>query len=93
MQAEQEEHRSRLPGGHPQWQPSKIKGLIGVSGVYNCHDLADHLHRRGLYRSLFDRIMSVKGQPQLKLLSPTYCVKVCAWICGGPHEYLSWFYC
>lgn len=49
---------------------------MGISGVYNCFGLADHLHRRGLYRSLFDRIMSINGKPQLKLLSPIYCIKV-----------------
>jgi hypothetical protein len=32
--------------------------------------------RRGLYRRLFDRIMSVNGKPALKLFSPTYCIKV-----------------
>lgn len=32
-------------------------------------------HRRGLYRKLFTRIMSVNGKPALKLFSPTYCVK------------------
>ncbi|KAK9817469.1 hypothetical protein WJX74_008566 [Apatococcus lobatus] len=73
-QAEQEARHAKLPGGDPRWSPKGIKGLVGVSGVYNCHDLADHLHGRGLYRSLFNRIMSKDGRPELKLLSPTYCV-------------------
>ena len=73
---EQVESQSKLPGGSPRWNPDGIRGIIGVSGVYNCFGLADHLHRRGLYRSLFDRIMSINGETQLKLLSPTYCVKV-----------------
>lgn len=66
----------RLPGALPRWNPKALKGIIGVSGVYNCYGLADHLHRRGLYRTLFDRIMSINGKTQLKLLSPTYCVTV-----------------
>lgn len=76
LQAEQVEAKGKLPGGMPSWNPSRIKGFVGISGVYNCWGLADHLHKRGLYRSLFDRIMSIKGETQLKLLSPTYCVKV-----------------
>lgn len=63
-----------MPGGFPAWQPQKVRALIGVSGVYNCFDLADHFNRRGLYRKLFDNIMSVNGQPNLKLFSPTYCI-------------------
>ncbi|KAK9805124.1 hypothetical protein WJX72_000318 [[Myrmecia] bisecta] len=74
-QAEQELKLHSLPGGQPTWSPCQIRGLVGVSGVYNCHELRDHFHRRGLYRGLFDRIMSLDGKPQLKLLSPTYCIK------------------
>ena len=62
LQAEQEARHAKLPGGDPRWSPRVIKGLVGVSGVYNCHDLADHLHSRGLYRSLFNRIMSKDGR-------------------------------
>ena len=55
--------------------------------------LAQHLHamhdgvhasssvsawlQRGLYHNLFDRIMSVDGKTQLKMLSPVYCVVSC----------------
>ena len=67
---------AQLFGGRPSWPTSSIKGLVGVSGVYNCHGLADHFDRQGLYRRLFERIMAVDGQPQLKLVSPTYCIKV-----------------
>lgn len=73
---EQEESQTKLPGGSPRWSPQQIKEIIGISGVYNCFGLADHLDRRGLYRSLFDRIMSIDGEPQLKLFSPIYCIKV-----------------
>lgn len=66
----------QLPGGFPAWSPQRIQSLIGVSGVYNCHDLADHFNRRGLYKRLFERIMSSDGKPALKLFSPTYCIKV-----------------
>ena len=61
-------------GGSPKWDPTKVKGLVGVSGVYNCADLRQHFNQRGLYYSLFDRIMSFQGKTQLKVLSPTYCV-------------------
>ena len=74
---------AQLFGGCPSWPTSSIKGLVGVSGVYNCHGLADHFDQRGLYRRLFERIMAVDGQPQLKLVSPTYCVKVRAQGAGG----------
>ena len=33
--------------------------------------------QRGLYHNLFDRIMSVDGKTQLKMLSPVYCVVSC----------------
>ncbi len=75
MQAEQSYQKAQLPGGFPAWQPQSVKAMVGVSGVYNCFDLADHFNRRGLYRKLFDNIMSVNGQPNLKLFSPTYCIK------------------
>lgn len=78
MQVEQEmAGHSKLPGGLPRWKSNALKGFVGVSGVYNCYGLADYLHHRGLYRSLFDRIMSIDGETQLKLLSPTYVVKAC----------------
>ena len=76
VQAEQRKEGALLPGGSPRWRPEALKSIIGVSGVYNCYGLAVHLHSRGLYHSLFDRIMSIKGVTQLKLLSPTYCIKV-----------------
>ncbi len=75
MQAEQSYQKAQLPGGFPAWQPQRVRAMVGVSGVYNCFDLADHFNRRGLYRKLFDNIMSVNGQPNLKLFSPTYCIK------------------
>ena len=78
LQAEQEARHAKLPGGDPRWSPRGIKGLVGVSGVYNCHDLADHLHSRGLYRSLFNRIMSKDGRSAH--LSPS-----CALPLTSPH--------
>ena len=33
--------------------------------------------QRGLYHNLFDRIMSVDGKTQLKMMSPVYCVVSC----------------
>ena len=83
MQAEQAHQKAQLPGGFPAWRPDRVRALVGVSGVYNCFDLADHFNTRGLYRKLFDNIMSVNGKPNLKLFSPTYCIKVGAQICDG----------
>ena len=45
LQAEQEYQKAQLPGGFPAWSPKRMRMLIGVSGVYNCFDLADHFHR------------------------------------------------
>ena len=44
-QTEQEKKKAQLPGGFPAWSPSRIRMLIGVSGVYNCFDLADHFNK------------------------------------------------
>ena len=44
------------------------------SAAFDCADLRQHFNQRGLYYSLFDRIMSFQGKTQLKVLSPTYCV-------------------
>ena len=74
IQAEIATGRKHVFGGTPKWDPTKIKGLVGVSGVYNCADLRQHFNQRGLYYSLFDRIMSFQGKTQLKALSPTYVV-------------------
>lgn len=59
-------------GGMPAWDPAAVKAFIGVSGAYDVHALAEHLHARGLYRNMFSRIMSVDGKPALKALSPLY---------------------
>ena len=48
LQAEQEYQKAQLPGGFPAWSPRRMRMLIGVSGVYNCFDLADHFHRWAL---------------------------------------------
>ena len=63
--------RATVVGGCPSWDLSKIKGYVGVSGAYNLLTLADHLHRRGLYRHLFESIMTgPEGRPMLQGLSP-----------------------
>ena len=41
---------SQLARGHP-WDPTHLCGFVGVSSPYALHDLADHLDRRGLYKS------------------------------------------
>ena len=70
-------------GGFPAWQPQRIRALVGVSGAYNCIDLADHFNRRGLYRKLFNKIMSVNGQSNLKLISPTFSACISLFLCVG----------
>jgi hypothetical protein len=63
-------------GSAPAWDPTCVAGFIGVSGAYDVHCLADHLHRRGLYKSLFARIMAVGGRPAFKQLSPHHAFQV-----------------
>ena len=62
-------------GGSPRWDPARLSGFVGVSSPYNLHALADHLHQRGLYRNLFDALMSVDGRPMLRELSPTHAAR------------------
>ncbi|EFJ43261.1 hypothetical protein VOLCADRAFT_66123 [Volvox carteri f. nagariensis] len=63
-------------GGHSgvAWSPACLKAFVGVSGAYDLAALAEHLHRRGLYRNVFDRIMTLgcKGgaRPAFEALSP-----------------------
>lgn len=55
------------------WDPKVTKGFIGVSGAYSLDLLSEHLHRRGLYKRMFESIMTLNGKPALKELSPTHC--------------------
>ncbi|KAL6994065.1 hypothetical protein U1Q18_012170 [Sarracenia purpurea var. burkii] len=50
------------------WSVSQIKAYFGISGGYNISSLIDHLHRRGLYSSIFLSIM--EGQHSLQHFSP-----------------------
>ena len=64
-------------GGSPAWDPSCLKGYVGVSGAYNLVTLSDHLHKRGLYRNLFASIMSgPEGTPMLAELSPSLVTEI-----------------
>eukprot|EP00775_Hariotina_reticulata_P013750 gene13750-13869_t len=49
-------------GGAPVWHPQALAGFVGVSGAYDLEGLAQHLHRRGLYKNLLDTIMSIDGE-------------------------------
>jgi len=40
------------------WEPGDLRTFIGLSGGYHLPVVAEHLHRRGLYKPLFDAIMS-----------------------------------
>lgn len=54
-------------GGAPLWHPQALAGFVGVSGAYDLEGLAQHLHRRGLYKNLLDTIMSIDGQVRAQL--------------------------
>ncbi len=58
-QAEQMVQGLATLGASPAWSPTNLKAFVGVSGAYDLAALAEHLHRRGLYKNLFDRIMSL----------------------------------
>lgn len=62
-------------GKGPRWDPRDLRGFVGVSGAYSLPDLADHLDKRGLYRSMFQSIMSINGEAKLDVLSPIYIAK------------------
>ena len=40
------------------WGPRDLQTFIGLSGGYHLPVVAEHLHQRGLYKPLFDAIMS-----------------------------------
>lgn len=71
-QAFQESEKSTCLGGTPSWDSKALKGFVGVSGAYNLVTLADHLHERGLYRNMFESMMTgPDGKPMLAELSPS----------------------
>lgn len=61
-------------GSYPSWPPATLRAFVGVSGAYDLDGLAEHLHRRGLYRGLFEQIMSLDGRPAYNELSPVQVV-------------------
>ncbi|GMH34097.1 hypothetical protein BSKO_01931 [Bryopsis sp. KO-2023] len=52
------------------WDPLDLQSFIGVSGAYCLESLSEHLHSRGLYKSLFEQIMMIDGEVSLQTLSP-----------------------
>ncbi|KAJ1284504.1 hypothetical protein BS78_03G209100 [Paspalum vaginatum] len=61
-------------GGHPvSWSVTQIRAYFGLSGGYNIHNLVDHFHERGLYRSIFLSIM--EGEESLSRYSPEIVAK------------------
>ena len=46
--------------------------------AYDLAGLADHLHRRGLYKGLFEQIMSISSTPAYDKLSPLAAVQTWA---------------
>ncbi|XP_047330856.1 probable isoprenylcysteine alpha-carbonyl methylesterase ICMEL1 [Impatiens glandulifera] len=55
------------------WSLSQIKAYFGLSGGYNMFNLVDHFHSRGLFRSLFFKIM--EGEESLQKFSPEIVVQ------------------
>ncbi|XP_023762066.1 isoprenylcysteine alpha-carbonyl methylesterase ICME [Lactuca sativa] len=55
------------------WSVSQIKAYLGLSGGYNLYNLAEHLHTRGPYKSLFYSIMG--GEESLRKYSPEISVQ------------------
>lgn len=45
LQAEQQGLGQHVPGGLPAWDVTRIRAFVGISGVYNVHDLVDHFDR------------------------------------------------
>ncbi|EPS72860.1 hypothetical protein M569_01896, partial [Genlisea aurea] len=55
-------------GEKTSWSVSQIKAYFGLSGGYNLYNLVDYFHSRGLYRSVFFRMM--EGEESLGRYSP-----------------------
>lgn len=65
-----------VPGQHPTPHTSPTHS----GGAYDLEGLAEHLHRRGLYKNLLDSIMSLDGKVRCKCS----CVPcVCVWLRGA----------
>lgn len=69
-QAEQAALDSSTPPAHahthtlgacPAWSPRSLRAFVGVSGAFDLRALAEHLHRRGLYKELYERVMSINA--------------------------------
>lgn len=74
-QAERKLQGSSALVSDPAWDLSAVQGFVGVSGAYDMVALADHLDRRGLYKSVILRIMSLNGVPALRQLSPVFALQ------------------
>ncbi|KAG2452975.1 hypothetical protein HYH02_002312 [Chlamydomonas schloesseri] len=94
-QAEQAASGRSALGATPSWSPGCLKAFVGVSGAFDLVGLAEHLHRRGLYKNLLDRIMSlttpedarssgsVRDGIKLAVVGPHSPPKATASGCGG----------
>lgn len=60
-------------GESTSWSVSQIQAYLGLSGGYNLLELSDYFHSRGLYRSIFLRIM--EGEQSLRRFSPEVMVQ------------------
>lgn len=75
-QAQQTAMGAAVQGAAPVWHPLAVKAFVGVSGAYDLPALAEHLHRRGLYRNLLHTIMTVDGRVALKEMSPVHAIRM-----------------
>lgn len=87
-QAEQAASGQAVLGAAPVWHPLDIKTFIGVSGAYELEGLADHLHRRGLYKDLLATIMSIDGQVAYQDLSPVHVARTMAATIPGLSKFM-----
>lgn len=60
-QAQQAASGAVVAGASPSWHPLSVKAFIGVSGAYDLPALAEHLHKRGLYKELLAQVNDIRG--------------------------------
>lgn len=60
----------------PAWDPRRVRGWIGVSGVYDLVSISKHMAARGFGSDAFRSIMVALGRPRLELLSPARAVRL-----------------
>eukprot|EP00898_Chlorokybus_atmophyticus_P001935 jgi/Chlat1/2742/Chrsp187S00193 len=65
--------KRKAAGQWVEWSSSHVRTCIGISGGYDLEGLKEHLHSRGLYKSIFLRMFN--GQDHLAKYSPVTAVQ------------------